>query len=99
MELQRISNMTGVDSQVLGQQVRFLADASAVSLESAAAAMSAAYKANVGGIHETHQLLDEAANLAKATGTSLPVPHLPLAASSKASGWASAMPGRSATNS
>ena len=27
MELQRISNMTGVDSQVLGQQVRFLADA------------------------------------------------------------------------
>ncbi|MGO9113388.1 MAG: phage tail tape measure protein [Thermoguttaceae bacterium] len=69
MELQRISNMTGVDSQVLGQQVRFLADASAVSLESAAAAMSAAYKANLGGMAETHQLLDEAANLAKATGS------------------------------
>ena len=69
MELQRISNMTGTDSQVLGQQVRYLADASAISLESAAAAMSAAYKANMGGMPETHQLLDEASNLAKATGS------------------------------
>jgi TP901 family phage tail tape measure protein len=68
VELARLSTMTGADSAALGQQVKYLADASAISLEQAAAAMTAAWRANVGGLKEAHALMDEAAALGKATG-------------------------------
>ncbi len=69
-EVSRLATLSGQEPGDLLKQIRYFSDNAAVSLEDAVKGMGAAFRANVGDITATNQLLRESENLSKATGAS-----------------------------
>ena len=65
--LQKVANISGLDTGSLQTQVRQMSEGMAISLESATKALETAWRSNVGGEAQTKTLLTASTNLAKAT--------------------------------